>query len=131
MFKWTQNCIQSNDTVLCFKGTHHADTLQHVRLNVFDPERCASVYELAGKLNQTLQMCVGGHDGKDSCRGDSGSSLMTARTPSDGKWSMVGSWKLVGVVSFGPQRCALQGVPGVYARVREYIDWILDNVTPD
>ena len=76
-------------------------------------------------------MCVGGHDGKDSCRGDSGSSLMTARTPSDGKWSMVGSWKLVGVVSFGPQRCALQGVPGVYARVREYIDWILDNVTTD
>ena len=112
-FKWTLKCIQSNDIVLCFKGSHHADTLQHVRLNVFDPERCASVYELAGKLNQTLQMCVGGHDGKDSCRGDSGSSLMTARTPSDGKWSMVGSWKLVGVVSFGPQRCALQGVPGV------------------
>ena len=98
---------------------------------MFDPDRCASVYELAGKINQSFQLCVGGRDGKDSCQGDSGSSLMTARTLSEGHWSWVGSWKLVGVVSFGPQRCAMEGVPGVYARVREYIDWILDNVTTD
>jgi secreted trypsin-like serine protease len=41
-----------------------------------------------------------------------------------------GKWKLIGIVSFGPRVCGTENVPGVYSRVRHYIDWILDNVEP-
>jgi len=37
-------------------------------------------------------------------------------------------WDLIGVVSFGPRLCGTEGVPGVYARVNSYLDWILDTV---
>ena len=40
----------------------------------------------------------------------------------------VGRWDLIGVVSFGPRLCGTEGVPGVYARVNSYLDWILDTV---
>ena len=102
--------------------------MQHLKLDVFDAEKCANVYKRAGSLNQTLQLCAGGKEGRDSCGGDSGSSLMTARTMSEGHVEWLGTWKIVGVVSFGPSRCAMKGVPGVYTKVRHYVDWILDNV---
>jgi transmembrane serine protease 9 len=37
-------------------------------------------------------------------------------------------WKQIGIVSFGPRLCGTEGVPGVYTKVRSYLDWILDNV---
>ena len=110
------------------KGSHQADKLQHIRLHIFDSEKCKNVYEEVGALNRTLQLCVGGEENRDSCGGDSGSPLMTARTSSEGIVSLEGTWKVIGVVSFGPTRCGMKGVPGVYTRVRHYIDWILDSV---
>ena len=73
-------------------------------------------------------MCAGGEDAKDSCVGDSGSALMReeGKVPKD--ILSKGHHKLIGVVSFGPRRCGTEGVPGVYSRVRSYLDWILDNV---
>ena len=108
------------------KGTKHADKLQHISLNIFDAEACSKIYEQVGQLNQTTQLCVGGEELKDSCQGDSGSSMMTNRDCKDALSCM--SWKLVGIVSFGPSGCGLEGVPGVYTKVRPYIDWILDTV---
>ena len=113
---------------IVFKGSHHADKLQHIRLDIFDADRCANIYKRAGTLNQTIQLCVGGKAGRDSCGGDSGSSLMTKHTMSEGHFEWLGTWKIVGVVSFGPSRCAMKGVPGVYTKVRQYINWILDTV---
>ena len=58
--------------------------------------------------------------------GDSGSGLMrnvAGKVPGE-----VGRWDLIGVVSFGPRLCGTEGVPGVYARVNSYLDWILDTV---
>lgn len=34
----------------------------------------------------------------------------------------------IGVVSYGPRRCATKGVPAIYTRVENYISWILDTV---
>lgn len=37
-------------------------------------------------------------------------------------------WQVHGVVSFGPQECGRENVAGVYTKVSEYLDWILDNM---
>ena len=77
-------------------------------------------------MDSESQMCAGGEAGKDSCVGDSGSALMRdERTKFD---SRKFRWKLLGVVSFGPRLCGTSGVPGVYSRMRHYLDWILENV---
>ena len=66
------------------------------------------------------------HELHYSCVGDSGSALMR-----DEKSIVDGfprQYKLIGVVSFGPRLCGTKDVPGVYTRVRSYLDWILENV---
>ena len=100
--------------------------MQHISLDIFDSEACSKKYELVGQLNRTTQLCVGGEEGKDSCVGDSGSSMMTNRDCREAESCF--TWKLIGIVSFGPGGCGLKGVPGVYTKVRPYIDWILNNV---
>ena len=70
-------------------------------------------------------MCAGGGKG-DSCAGDSGSALMlevvTPQRQFDPRVVQIG------VVSYGPRRCATKGVPAIYTRVENYISWILDTV---
>lgn len=39
-------------------------------------------------------------------------------------------WEAVGVVSFGPNACGKEGVPGIYTKVFDYIDWIYKNIEP-
>ncbi|KXJ84501.1 CLIP domain-containing serine protease B4 [Aedes albopictus] len=61
------------------------------------------------------ELCAGGEAGKDSCQGDSGGGLVAAEKD--------GYWYQFGVVSWG-YGCGTDGVPGVYARVGSFIDWI-------
>lgn len=67
------------------------------------------------------QLCAGGEFAKDSCDGDSGGPLMRKAHKQ--------RWYLEGVVSFG-NRCGLEGWPGVYTRVADYIDWIQKSLRP-
>lgn len=39
-------------------------------------------------------------------------------------------WYLAGIVSFGPSPCALEGWPGVYTRMDQYVDWVESNLQP-
>ena len=36
-------------------------------------------------------------------------------------------WRIIGIVSFGPRFCGTEGIPGVYTRVRNYVQWVLDH----
>ena len=98
--------------------------MQHVNLKIFDRTECENIWGRYGELLPG-QFCVGGEEGRDSCGGDSGSALMTTQQRKGDVWR---SWKIVGIVSFGPNVCGLHEVPGVYTKVRHYVDWILDNV---
>lgn len=57
---------------------------------------------------------------KDSCKGDSGSPLMVIYKGSSNKYYYV----VIGLVSFGPTPCGIEGWPGVYTDVRKFVSII-------
>ncbi|CAG0913570.1 unnamed protein product [Notodromas monacha] len=63
-------------------------------------------------------LCAGGEAGKDACKGDGGGPLVC---------DIQGTWQLAGIVSWGIG-CGEQDVPGVYAKVANYLPWI-ESVT--
>ncbi|XP_021941628.1 serine protease easter-like isoform X1 [Zootermopsis nevadensis] len=96
--------------------------LQTVKLPVVKNEKCEDAFKFHAKIGRT-QMCVGGEVGYDSCGGDSGGPLMKVET-------LDGSprYYLLGVVSFGARKCGATAMPGVYTRISEYMNWIMDNM---
>lgn len=71
------------------------------------------------------QMCAGGQDLVDTCSGDSGGPLGM-----NSKYMVDDRFVQYGVVSAGVNSCGQKSVPGIYARVASYMDWILDNIQP-
>lgn len=63
------------------------------------------------------EVCAGGELGKDACTGDGGSPLVCQ--------SESGRWTVEGLVTWGIG-CA-SSLPGVYAKVAHFTDWILSN----
>lgn len=70
-------------------------------------------------------MCAGGLKGQDSCRGDSGGPLMGVLSVDRSQ-----NYYALGVVSFGPSPCGLQGWPGIYTRITKYMPWIISKLRP-
>ena len=88
--------------------------------------QCQRVYQQRGiGLESESQMCAGGERGVDSCQGDSGGPLYR---PGDAGGQSGPRMVQVGVVSFGLQNCAVEGVPGVYTRVDHFMPWITSNM---
>lgn len=95
-----------------------------LRVPLVDNEKCANAFSSIRLEIISTQLCAGGELGKDSCRGDSGGPLMWYGD--SGPFSK--TWYLLGVVSFGLEQCGTEGVPGVYTRMSEYMDWVLDTM---
>lgn len=104
--------------------TEHAgersEILQKVELEFF--ENCKPFYKvdrrrLATGVNDDMQFCFGSKETrKDSCQGDSGGPLQYFDFS-------VFMFRVVGLVSVG-SGCGTPGLPSIYTRVSNYIDWI-------
>jgi secreted trypsin-like serine protease len=57
----------------------------------------------------------------DSCNGDSGGPLAYRIGDTEAPWY------LIGIVSYGTRKCGV-GIPGVYTKVTNYLDWIERNL---
>ncbi len=94
--------------------------LREARVPVVEHSVCNRAY--GGGIIEDAMVCAGGKT--DSCYGDSGGPLFIQRD---------NAFVQAGVVSFG-ERCGLADVPGVYARVSSYHDWItayIGDTPPD
>ncbi|XP_065073005.1 serine protease grass-like isoform X2 [Ochlerotatus camptorhynchus] len=104
-----------------------SDVLLKATVPRLDNEQCTQILQqqrLWISLNNK-QMCAGGKNLMDSCRGDSGGPL--------GMVVKVGRYPRFiqyGIVSIGLDTCGIQNVPSVYTRVGEYMDWIQENLQP-
>jgi len=101
-------------------GSSVSQFLNQVGVPIVNPQSCASQYSRAGiKIVSQAMICAGfSAGGKDSCQGDSGGPFVV-----QGK----NGYTLQGVVSFGIG-CARPGLPGVYSRVSNYLDWIAQQI---
>lgn len=81
-------------------------------------ERCQDAYKT--KSFGPDQICAGGEEGIDTCRGDSGGPLML---------EVDQRWFVYGIVSHGPTKCGSRGLPGVYTNVSSYMTWIYRRVS--
>ncbi|KAK2089025.1 Kallikrein-14 [Saguinus oedipus] len=88
-------------------------SLQCLNINISPDEVCRKAYPGAIKPGM---VCAGvPQGGKDSCQGDSGGPLVC-------------KGKLQGLVSWGMERCALPGYPGVYTNLCKYRSWIEETM---
>ena len=104
--------------------TYSTTKLNYVDAPILTNAQCLdSKWKSRGEIFPS-QICAGYTDGtyKDSCQGDSGGPLVVQ------KYKDQPDAIIVGVVSFGPAGCAMYGYPGFYARVTNFVDWIVTNM---
>lgn len=95
--------------------------LKQVEVEVTDFNACRSAYaSLPAVYHVTGNMMCASRPERDSCGGDSGGPLVV-RTNN--------GYRQIGVVSKGKE-CALEGFPGVYARVAPAFEWIDGIIRP-
>lgn len=98
-----------------------SNTLQRVQLDLFKNPQCSPFYKSGNDIPLGLtkeQICAGDISGKkDTCQGDSGGPIMLKLQREQPQVPHI-----IGITSFGGT-CA-GGVPGVYIRISEYLQWI-------
>jgi hypothetical protein len=87
--------------------------LMKVDLQVMDTNTCKALPDYGPQRIHNRVICAA-HDGRSTCRGDSGGPLILTN----------GAPTVVGVISWGKKRCSGDGQPGVYTRVESYLGWI-------
>ncbi|CAG2172447.1 unnamed protein product, partial [Oppiella nova] len=96
--------------------------LQELSVHVLGNQKCGAIWDNNNYKILSGMICTGGYStgGKGVCRGDSGGPVML-------KSNSTNRWVQIGVVSWGPEDCALAQFPDVNTRVSEYIKWIRGN----
>lgn len=87
--------------------------LLQVDMNVLGETKCAALPGYGAQKIHSRVLCAAA-PGRQTCRGDSGGPIVFRE----------GAPVLVGVVSWGKERCTGDGQPGVYTRVAAYAPWI-------
>ncbi|CAO1317762.1 unnamed protein product [Diamesa serratosioi] len=100
-----------------------SEKLMKVRLEIFPRDECnrhfSRVKNLPDGIDNEMMICAGHRTKpKDTCTGDSGGPLQIYRN------DMRCMFTIIGATSFGHRRCGKIGVPAVYARIYNYLDWI-------
>lgn len=108
-----------------------SDVLMKADVPYLNQSMCVAEYDRKMKKHSLLririndnQMCAGGAGHIDTCKGDSGSALM-------GFAEMDEHFKLFqhGIVSLGVDCSIREPFPGVFTRVANYMNWILENIS--
>ncbi|XP_063699066.1 prostasin-like [Culicoides brevitarsis] len=96
---------------------NYAQYLKKAWLPIHTSEKCAELYRVFSiKYDKRVNVCAGQLDGSHAtCNADSGGPLTQ-----DGV--------LVGVVSWGPQPCALPNRPGVFVLTSSFVNWIQQHM---
>eukprot|EP00439_Symbiodinium_sp_Y106_P082174 s348_g21.t1 len=95
------------------------EVLQQAPVTLLSNAECQADYASNNETITASMMCAAGNSEKgitDTCQGDSGGPLVCEAS---------GRYTLQGVTSWG-DGCALEGYPGVYARVSSALGWIHD-----
>ncbi|KAH8374779.1 hypothetical protein KR200_005760, partial [Drosophila serrata] len=110
-----------------FAGPHSNELLQ-VMLYPLDIHQCQRFMESNDKLKNGLgpgHLCAGDYSGNmDTCQGDSGGPLLYHQHLRHYHHTRIPY--VVGITSFGGA-CAT-GQPGVYVRIKHYLQWIEEQV---
>ena len=86
----------------------------------FDGTFCRKYYEIKLRKDALLfKLFIG----EDSCGGDSGGPLMLEQKNQGRK-----NFTIVGTVSWGLTECGQRSMPGIYADVAYFLEWILNNI---
>ncbi|XP_077158273.1 plasma kallikrein [Paroedura picta] len=94
------------------------DVLQKVNIPLITSAECQLQYRDFRIHNKMV--CAGYREGgKDACKGDSGGPLQCKHKE---------AWYLVGITSWG-EGCARPEHPGVYTKVSEFVEWILEKTS--
>lgn len=96
-------------------GEKPAPATYEVNLTVLPNDFCARLEGYGDDDIHDTVFCSG-HFEQKTCRGDSGGPVLDA----------LGN--VIGIVSWGKNRCTNDGQPGVYTRVSSYADWIDGHV---
>ncbi|XP_026479346.1 phenoloxidase-activating factor 1-like [Ctenocephalides felis] len=91
-----------------------------LKVPVVSPNACGMQYKNFKIQLTPNQICAGGEVRKGTTSGDSGGPLMAYDKYAD-------QWFCVGVVSLGLKKIGNVGIPGVYTKVYDYLDWIRES----
>ncbi|MFN8492095.1 MAG: trypsin-like serine protease [Caldilineaceae bacterium] len=102
--------------------TASSDVLRQVALPLASYRSCTYSYGIFSDVISPRMLCAGFVEaGKSACYGDSGGPLMSFDPQSN-------QWVQIGVVSWGPNNCAVRNYYNVYARLSEFLTWIVQEL---
>ncbi|KAL0489835.1 Prss56 [Acrasis kona] len=77
-----------------------------------------------GGFYSDQMICAGLGDGRDTCSGDSGTSIVYKKKQTDVRWTGIG------ITSFGGAKCGGDGVLGTYTKISFHRRWINNQMSP-